>query len=85
MKFGKNDNVNYFEPSEESGSENTESNGGNTESNGGNTGSDGGNTGSSPVSKELKSIRTEPKTNESELILLITTIASGVLISKFIV
>ena len=82
MKFGKNDDVNYFEPSEESGSGST------SESSGlgsVNVRSTSGNTRPSPVSKELKSVRSEPKMNESELILLVTTLASGALISKFLI
>ena len=81
MKLGKNDDVNYFKPSEESGSENTGSSSENTGSNSGNIRSSSVNTGSNPVNKKLRSVRTEPKTNESELILLITTIASGVYIN----
>ena len=101
MKFGKNDDVNYFQSSEESGSGSTSVN---TESSrvpsgtstgssrvpsGTSTGSSrvpsGTSTGSNPVSKEPKSVDTEPKMNESELILLIITTAGGVLISKFLI
>ena len=79
MRFGKNDKVNYFEPSE-SGSSSA-----NTESSSVNIKSSPVNTESSPVSKELKSIKTGPKMNESELILLIITAAGGTLISKFLI
>ena len=98
MKFGKNDDVNYFEPSEESvntGSSRVPS-GTSTEStsvniefscvpSGTKTGSSSVNTGSSSVSKEPKSVDTEPKMNESELVLLIITAAGGALISKFLI
>ena len=73
MRFGKNDKVNYFEPSVV------------------NTGPSSvpspasANTGPSPVNKELKSIKTGPKINESELILLVITAAGGTLISKFLI
>ena len=93
MKFGKNDNVNYFKPSEESGSGSTSipsgasirPDSGNTESSPVNTRSSLVDTESSSVCKELRSVRSEPKMNESELVLLVTTIASGVLISKFLI
>ena len=85
MKFGKNDDVNYFKPSEESGSGSTSVSSENTELSPVNTRSSPANTGSSSVSKELKSVDTKPKMNESELILLVTTIAGGVLISKFVI
>ena len=73
MRFGKNDKVNYFEPSVV------------------NTGPSSVptpasvNTGPSPASKELKSVRPDPKMNESELILLVITAAGGTLISKFLI
>ena len=93
MKFGKNDDVNYFKPSEESGSG---SSGASIRPNSGNAGSTSvptsvnvrstsGNTRPSPVSKELKSVGTKPKMNESELILLVTTLVSGALIAKFLI
>ena len=80
MKFGKNEDVNYFKPSEEPGSGS-----GSTSSvpSPVNVRSVSAKTESSPVSKELESVRPEPKMNESELILLITTLAGGMLISKF--
>ena len=96
MKFGKNDNVNYFKPSEEpeggsslpseesgSGSSEPSEESGSVSS--ANTRSVSASTIPSSVNKKLKSVGTEPKTNESELILLITTIASGILISKFVI
>ena len=79
MKFGKNEDVNYFKPSE-SGSTSV-----NTGSSSVNVRSTSVNTRSSPVNKELKSVRSEPKMNESELILLIITTAGGALISKFLI
>ena len=82
MKFGKNDNVNYFEPSEQPGSGSTSTSSVPTSVN---VRSTSGNTRPSPVSKELKSVRPEPKMNESELVLLMTTLASGALISKFFI
>ena len=82
MKFGKNDEVNYFEPSEEPESESTSASSVPTSAS---IKSNSENTESSSVSKELKSVRTEPKMNESDLILLITTLASGALISKFLI
>ena len=63
MKFGKNDNVNYFEPSEESGSGSTSTSSIPTSVNVRSTSS---NTRPSPVSKEPKSVDIEPKMNESE-------------------
>ena len=86
MKFGKNDNVNYFEPSEDVNTESSRvSSSASTRSTSVNTRSSSVNTGSSSVSKELKSVRSEPKMNESELILLIITAAGGTLISKFLI
>ena len=90
MRFGKNDDVNYFEPSESSentgsGSKSSVPSGVNVRSTSGNTESSPVNTSPSPVNKELKSVRSEPKTNESKLVLLITTLASGMLISKFLI
>ena len=99
MRFGKNDDVNYFDPSEESGSTSTPPSGASTRPNSGNAGpgsvntrsSSGStrpssvNTGPSLVSKELKSVRSGPKMNESELVLLVTTLASGALIAKFLI
>ena len=92
MKFGKNDDVNYFKPESGSTSVNTKSSSVPGSANTGfdsvsspvNTRPSPVNTAPSPVSKELKSVDTEPETNDSELILLVTTIASGVLISKFL-
>ena len=83
MKFGKNDDVNYFEPSESSG--NTESSDVSEIPERVSTVPSPVNTGPSSVSKKLKSVDTEPKTDESELILLITTLASGALISNFFI
>ena len=96
MKFGKNDDVNYFEPSEEPGSTSTVPSDASIRPNSENAGSTSvptsvnvrstsGNTRPSPVNKELKSVRSEPKMNESELILLVTTLASSALISKFLI
>lgn len=89
MKFGKNDDVNYFKPSEESGSASSvpseESGSANTRPGSASSVPGSASTIPSSVNKKLRSVRTEPKTNESELILLITTIASGVLISKFVI
>ena len=99
MRFGKNDDVNYFDPSEESGSTSTPPSGASTRPNSGNAGPgsvntrsssestrpSSVNTGPSLVSKELKSVRSGPKMNESELVLLVTTLASGALIAKFLI
>ena len=93
MKFGKNDDVNYFKPCEESTSAVTGSSSVPSPANTGSssvpssasTRSTSAKTTTNPISKELKSVRTEPKTNESEIILLITTITSGVLISKLLI
>ena len=79
MRFGKNDDVNYFEPSEEPGS------GSSSVPTSVNVRPASASTESSPVSKELKSVRSEPKMNESELILLIITLAGGALITKFLI
>ena len=100
MKFGKNDNVNYFKPSEESESGSTSAS--NTPSpvniessrvpSSASTRSTSVTTRSSPVktrpssvSKGLRNVDTEPKMNESELVLLIITTAGGALISKFLI
>ena len=85
MKFGKNDDVNYLKPREDSGSGSSVNTESSSVPSSANTRPSRVNTGSSSVSKELKSVRTEPKMNESELILLITTLASGALISKFLI
>ena len=82
MKFGKNDDVNYFRPSEESGSVPDSAR---SVPSPVNIRPSPVNTKSSSVNKELRSVNTEPKMNESELILLITTIAGGVLISRFLI
>ena len=76
MRFGKNDKINYFEPSEEPSPVNTRPS---SVPSPVNTGP------ASPASKELKSVRSEPKMNESELILLVITAAGGTLISKFLI
>ena len=81
MRFGKNDKVNYFKPSEESGSVPTPVNTGPSSV----PSPASVNTESSPASKELKSVRSEPKMNESELILLVISAAGGTLISKFLI
>ena len=85
MKFGKNDDVNYFKPSEES--ESASSIPSSVSSEPRSVSEIPKRVSSEPksVSKKLKSVSSEPKTNESQLILLITTIASGVLISKFVI
>ena len=94
MKFGKNDEVNYFEPAstEPSRAPTPASTGPNRVPTGPSRAptpaSNGPNrvpTGSSHASKELKSVRPEPKMNESELILLVIAAAGGTLISKFLI
>ena len=82
MKFGKNDNVNYFKSSEEPDSESTSIS---SAPSGTSTRSTPVKTKPSSVSKKLKSVRSEPKMNESELILLLITAAGGTLISKFLI
>ena len=74
MKFGENDDVNYSKPSEEP----TSTSRGSTSTSSGSTSTSRGNTEPSPVSKE-------PKMDESELILLVTTLVSGSIISKFLI
>ena len=96
MRFGKNDKINYFKPTPPS----TRPNSGsvspgsvpspvNTRSSSvptpARTKPTSVNTGSSPASKELEGVRSEPKTNESELILLVIAAAGGTLISKFLI
>ena len=93
MRFGKNDKVNYFKPSEEPSPVNTRpssvpspvNTGSSRVPSSASTRPTSVNTESSPASKELNSVRSEPKMNESELILLIITAAGGTLISKFLI
>ena len=91
MKFGKNDDVNYFEPTESSAPDpvNTGSSrvpsSASTKSTSTKTAPSPVKTKPSSVSKEPKSVDTEPKMSESELILLIITTAGGALISKFLI
>ena len=67
MKFGKNDNVNYFEPGSGSGSTSSVPASGSASTSSVptsvNVRSTSGSTKPSPVSKELKSVRSEPKIN----------------------
>ena len=93
MRFGKNNKVTYFEPSEEPSTVNTRpssvpspvNTGSSRVPSSASTRPTSVNTESSPASKELKSVRSKPKMNESELILLIITAPGGTLISKFLI
>ena len=85
MKFGENDDVNYSKPSEEPSDEpastsrgSTSTSSGSTSTSSGSTSTSRGNTGPIPVSKEAKM-------NESELVLLVTTLVGGSIISKFLI
>ena len=82
MRFGKNDDVNYFKPSSVPTPASTGPSRVPTPTS---TKPTSVNTEPSPASKELKSVRSEPKMNESELILLVITTAGGALISKFLI
>ena len=87
LRFGKNDDVNYFKPAstEPNRVPTPVSTGPNRVPTPASTGPTSVSTGSSPASEELKSVRSEPKMNESELILLVIAAAGGTLISKFLI
>ena len=78
MKFGENDDVNYSKPSEEPSDEPASTSRASTSTSSGSTSTSRGNTEPTPVSKE-------PKMNESELVLLVTTLVGGSIISKFLI
>ena len=87
MKFGKNDEVNYFKPASTEPNRiptpaSTEPNHVPTPAS---TGPTSVSTRSSPASNGLKSVRPEPKMDESGLILLVIAAAGGTLISKFLI